>query len=362
MGEIRKRGKIYWVRYYRDGHRHEESSRSTRKGDAVDLLKLREADVVKGLPVSSKVGKLRFDEAAADILVDYEINDRRSRDSAERRIRLHLKPYFGHRRMSSITTADVRAYTASRQQDGASPATINRELAMLKRAYRLAEQAGTLLHHPHIPMLAEDNIRKGFFEREEFEDVRQALPKDLRGLVSFLYCTGWRIGEVRPLRWAQIDRSEQVVRLEVGTTKNREGRTLPYGLLPELVDVIEAQWQEHQRLASSGVLCPWVFHRNGKPIKSLVKAWHTACEKAGTPGKLVHDFRRSAVRNLVRAGVPDTVAMKITGHKTRSVFDRYDITSESDLREGLGKLASVAGTKKGQSARSGRVRRFPESP
>lgn len=363
MGQLRKRGNVWWIRYYRNGRRHEESSGSTRKGVAADLLKVREGDIAKGLPVTARVGQLRFDEAAADVVTDYTVNGKRSLPSVKRRIKLHLEPFFGGRRMTSITTADARRYASSRQEAGAANATINRELAILKRAFRLAEQAGKLLHRPFIPMLAEDNVRQGFFERKEFEDVRDALPRDLQGLVTFLYSTGWRIGEVLPLQWAQVDRAEQVVRLEVGTTKNREGRTLPYGQLPELAVAIEAQWLEHRRLASEGTLCPFVFHRNGQPIQDLRKAWSTACEAAGVPGKLVHDLRRTAVRNLVRAGVADTIAMKITGHKTRTVFDRYDITTESDLRDGLGKLALAVekGTKKGQFGQSGRIARFHES-
>jgi integrase len=164
------------------------------------------------------------------------------------------------------------------------------------------------------------------------------------------------------VQWSQVDRREKVVRLEVGTTKNRKARTLPYGGLAELAVVIEAQWQDHRRLASEGTLCPYLFQRNGKPIRDLRKAWSTACKIAGVPGKRPHDFRRSAVRNLIRAGVPDSIVMGITGHKTRAVFDRYDITTEADLRDGLGKLSDATGTKKGQSGRSGRVSSFPLSP
>lgn len=131
--------------------------------------------------------------------------------------------------------------------------------------------------------------------------------------------------------------------------------------LPELASVIETQWREHERLAANGVICPFVFHREGTPIKKSRKAWLTAGEVAGLPGKLVHDFRRTAVRNLIRSGVPDTVAMRLTGHKTRSVFDRYNVVAETGLKEAIGKLAALAGTKKGQSDRYGRVASFPES-
>ncbi len=151
------------------------------------------------------------------------------------------------------------------------------------------------------------------------------------------------------------------MRLEPGTTKNSEGRTLPYDLLPELVQVIERQWQEHQRLTADDTICPYVFHRDGKAIKGFRKAWASACKAAGCPGKLLHDFRRTAVRNLVRAGVPEKTAMAITGHKTRSVFDRYDIVDEADLRSALGRLAGGKGTEKGQSGRFGRIVDFSDT-
>ena len=202
MGQLCKRGNIWWVRYYRAGRRHEESSGSERKGDATRLLKLREGDIAKGVPVSAKVGRLGFDEAVADVVTDYRVNGKRSLPDVARRIRIHLAPFFGGHRMASITTADVRSYTACRQEAGAANATVNRELAVLKRAFRLAVQGGKLLHQPHIPMLHEDNVRTGFFEREEFEDVRDKLPEKLQGIVTFGYLTGWRIpSEILPLIW-----------------------------------------------------------------------------------------------------------------------------------------------------------------
>lgn len=261
--------------------------------------------------------------------------------------------------MAALTTADMRAFIAARQEAKASNAEINRELAIVKRAFRLALQGAKLLHAPHIPMLREANVRTGFFERDQFEDVRAELPEALRGVVTFAYLSGWRVpSEVLPLQWAQVDRKARVIRLEPGQTKNTEGRTLSYDLLPELAKVIDQQWRDHQRLVKAGRLCPSVFHRDGEPIRDLRGAWRLAREAAGCPGKLLHDFRRTAVRNLVRAGVSEKTAMLITGHKTRSVFDRYDIVNEADLRTAMGKLADVTGTKKGQSARSGRVAKF----
>ena len=360
MGELRQRGSIWWIRYYRNGIRQEESSGSARKKAATDLLRIREGDIAKGVPVTAKASRLRFEDAVNDVHRDYMVNRRRSADAVERRIRLHLTPFFGGRRMSAIDTSLIRTYIASRQApvpqedgselSGASNAEINRELAIVKRAFRLAMQAGKLMHAPHIPMLQENNARQGFFEREQFDAVNVKLPNALKAVVTFAYFTGWRVpSEVLPLQWSRVDRAAKTIRLEPGEAKNREGRTFPYELLPGLADVIEAQWREHERLLKIGAICPFVFNRGGKPIRYFYDAWRTACERAGVPGKLLHDFRRTAVRNLVRAGVSEKTAMQLTGHKTRSVFDRYDIVNEQDLRDAVSKLA-VAGTKQGQSA------------
>lgn len=365
MGQLRKRGDVWWIRYYRNGKRYEESARSTRKGDATELLKVREGDGAKGIPVTPKIGRLTFDDAVADVVADYTANAKRSLSDVERKIKLHLTPYFGGRRMTAISTSDIRAYVVQRQapivqsdgtqKAGAANAQINRELAILKRSFRLAVQAGKLVTMPHIPMLAENNVRSGFFEAEAFAEMRAQLPADLRGIVTFAYLTGWRIqSEVLTLKWGQVDRDAKVVRLEPGQTKNRKGRTLPYRLLPELHDVIEEQWAARERLKASGTIVAAVFHRGGKPVRNFRKAWAAACAAAGHPGRIPHDLRRTAVRNLVRAGVPEKTAMGITGHVTRSVFDRYDITSETDLQHALGRLAS-AGTEKGQSDQSGQL-------
>lgn len=362
MGQLRKRGHTWWIRYYRNGRRFEESSRSEKYTDAERLLKIREGKIAEGAPISPAIGRLRFEEATADVVADYRINRKRSIRQLERRITLHLTPFFGGRRMVNLTTADVRAYIARRQAANASNAEINRELAILKRAFRLAMQAGKLLYRPHIPMLEEHNVRTGFFERDEFEAVRSRLREYLRPVVTFAYLTGWRVpSEVLPLQWRQVDLKAGIVRLDPGATKNDEGRTFPFGqVLPTLRDVLEHQRALTEQLErETGQIIPWVFHRRGRCVRDFRNAWGKACEAAGCPGRIPHDFRRTAVRNLVRAGVPERVAMQLTGHKTRAVFDRYNIVSEADLQEGVRKLgAALTGTISGTIAPSGWVKRF----
>ena len=151
------------------------------------------------------------------------------------------------------------------------------------------------------------------------------LPEHVRPIVMFAYHTGWRLTEILTLQWDQVDLKEGIVRLEPGETKNDEGRTLY--MEDELWTVVRGLYRQRQFGCSS------VFHRNGKGIKDFRKAWKAACTKSGQPGMIFHDLRSTAVRDMVRAGIPEVVAMKISGHKTRSVFDRYNIVSRNDLKE-----------------------------
>jgi integrase len=356
MGELKRRGQVWWIRYYRDGRRHEESSRSSKEGEARRLLRLREGDIERGLPVSAKVGRLRFEDASQDLINEYTANGRKSLRELQIRIDKHLEPFFRGRRMASITTSDVRTFIAHRQAEriswgppGArnsrpvSNGEINRELTALKRMFRLAMQSGKLLGVPHIPLLREHNVRTGFFERHQFESVRRHLPEYARSIVTFAYYTGWRIdSEVLPLQWRQIDFVSGTVRLDPGSTKNEEGRVFMFGLVDELRESLERLRDDvAARRKERGQIVPWVFHRDGSQVKTFRKAWANACAAGGCPGRIPHDFRRTAVRNLVRAGVPERVAMTMTGHKTRSVFERYNIVSDSDLKDAARRLNEI---------------------
>jgi integrase len=344
MGSLYMRGAIVWLKYHQNGRQIRESSGTSKKSVARRMLRAREGDVEKGIPIVPRAGRVSFHEASQDLLTDYEVNGRATHAHAKRRLDLHLEPFFRGRLMATITTADIRTFAKSRQDAGAANGEINRELAVLKRMYSLAMQGGKLHARPHIPMLREQNVRTGFFEAEQFVSVRAHLPAALRPVVTFAYLTGWRVpSEVLTLQWRQVDLEAGTVRLDAHTTKNDAGRLLPYGeVLPELKEVLRSQRDATKALErKEGVIVPWVFHRDGKPIKDFRGAWDAACKAAGCPSRIPHDFRRTAVRNLVRAAVPERVAMQITGHKTRSVFDRYDIVNEADLKEGLRKLGNA---------------------
>jgi integrase len=340
-----RKSKVWTIQYVRAGKVYKESTRSARnlKSDAEARLRELEGDIQRGLPVAPRMNKFRFAEAADNIQRDYKSNGKKSADSVERRLRLHLTPAFGDWLMANITTSDIRAYIEKRQEEGASNAAVNRDLAILKRMFNLAIQDGKLALKPHVPMLREDNVRQGFFERDQYESVMKHLPADVRPVVQFAYITGWRVqSEVLPLQWRNVDFAAGEIRLDAGTTKNREPRVFP--MTAELRALLERQHAEHEMMKKGGRLVPSVFPGSVQEGHTLRNAWVAACKLAGCPGRILHDLRRTAVRNFVRSGIPERVAMTMTGHKTRSVFERYNIVSGGDLKDAALKLDAAAST------------------
>jgi len=326
MGSIFRRGRIYWIKYYRNGKPYRESTHGEALEGAKRLLKRREGEISKGEIPGIYFDKIRFEELAEDFLTDYRVNGKRSLDKAERCVR-KLKEAFEGMRVTEITTARIKAYIERRMEQDFSNASINRELAALKRMFSLGAQCTPpkVNRIPHMPMLRENNIRKGFFEHEEFLALREALPDYLEPVVTFAYHTGWRKREIVSLTWDKVDLKQGTVRLDPGETKNNEGRTLYMN---------EELWREMKALHARRRLgCPYVFQWQGRQIKDFRGAWDAACEQVRLKGRLFHDFRRTAIRNMVRAGIPERVAMSLSGHKTRSIFDRYNIVSDEDLRE-----------------------------
>ncbi len=338
-----RQSRIYWIKYYRNGKAERENTHLTDHAAAKRLLQSREGDAARGIAVSAKIGQVKIDELIADVVTNYRINRKKSVGHVERRIRKHILPFFSGRRAASISTGDVERFILARQEAQASNGEINRELAIVKRAFSLGARAGKILTKPYIPALKENNVRTGFFERDQFEAVLRHLRAPLRPLMTFFYITGCRKNEGLTLQWRQIDFRSGTVILDPGTTKNNEGRVFPF--TQELRELLLAQKAARDQLQrEKGIVCPWVFHRNGAQIKGYDKAWRSACRKAGLPGRHVHDFRRSTVRRLEQAGVSRSVGMKLTGHKTESVYRRYAIVSRSDLDEAARRLDAATGS------------------
>jgi integrase len=207
------------------------------------------------------------------------------------------------------------------QADGYADSTCNRFTQLLLQAFKLAD-----LPVPKIKKLRELNAREGFFERADFLRVLANLPEHLKDFCAFGYYTGWRKSALSNLEWTDVD--DDKVYLRAIHSKTRKPVTVP--LVGPIAAIISRRRVARVLHSPAGEisLCRFVFHRDGKPIQDFRKSWRTACRAAGVT-KLFHDFRRTACRDLVNAGVSETVAMTITGHKTRAVFDRYNIGTEA---------------------------------
>jgi integrase len=275
----------------------------------------------------------RIEQLAEDLIRDYRINELRSLDDVETRWRLHLKPFLGSLPAAQLDSRLLERYVDKRQEEHATNATINRELACLKRMYRLAYQASPprVPNVPHFPHLKENNIREGFVTPEQFTQLVANCPDLwLRAMLETAYNYGWRVSELLNLRVGQVDLVARTIRLDPGTTKNREGRevTIESGTLLHLL----RHCREGKRPEDH------VFTRGIKPIRDFRKSWQNLCAGAGLPALLLHDLRRTAARNLRAAGVPEEVIMRIAGWKTSSVFKRYAIVDRADIRAALQQL------------------------
>jgi integrase len=364
----RKGSPYFWCAYYLRGKEYRESTGETDEKKAKKFLKGRLKEVG-----ADQIGARTFVGPRQERISTHEILDALEADyklrgvaSPQFRSHLaHIREHFGCVRAVDITSEMVDAYIEQRLAAGAAPATINRATQIFKQAFKLAIQRKRLTNAPIIRHLSEKgNARQGFFSDADFRVVMNNLPPYLQDFALFGYLTGWRRGEIASLCWADVD--GDVIRLRPENSKNDEGRTLT--LDGELSQLIERRKTARQvKTGDTVMLASLVFHHDGEPIVDFRKAWATACCRAGLGqfvcphctndvdekahcaqcsttwsrdelkyvGRIFHDLRRTAVRNMIRAGVPENVAMSISGHKTRSIFDRYNIVNEHDLREAM---------------------------
>ena len=350
----RPKSPFWWIAYTRRGKETRESAKSADYRKAEKLLRYRLKEIG-----AEQLGARPFAGPAAERITVGELLEALEADLTLKgkmgpTVTSHLKPIraaFEDLAALAVTAERIDKYIqeqlAPRQEGaetipGKAAATVNRGTQLLGQAFRLAVKRGRLPFLPPVRHLSEvGNVRRGFFERAEFEAVVNALPDDyVRDFCRFAYHTGWRKGEISALRWADVD--GEAVRLRGEDSKNRQGRSVP--LEGELAAIIKRRRAARQYETEAGTvaLAAFVFHRgDGEPIREFRKSWATACKAAGVAGRLFHDLRRTAARNLVRAGAPETVAMAVTGHKTRAVFQRYAIASERDVREALARTQAL---------------------
>jgi integrase len=333
---------LWWMAFYKHGKQIRMSTGEVdeKKAERALKLKLQERDAELGggrKMITPQQQRLTVNELLDALKVDYTL-----RGKGGARLLSNLKPleeHFGDFRAVELNSAHVDKFIEQALQHGrrkfaipekkakpAKPASINRSLQLLGQAYKLAIANGRLSTAPRIRKLSEvGNARQGFFSSMEFRSVLANLPEYLRDFALFAWLTAWRPKEIRSLSWLDLD--GDTIRLRAENAKTRVARNVP--LVGELGEVMD-----RQRLKMSPKTS-LIFHHEGAPIGDFRKSWKTACKLAGVPEKLFYDLRRSGVRDMIRSGTPQSVAMSISGHKTSSMFQRYNITDDKDQRQAL---------------------------
>jgi len=358
----------YWIKYYRNGKPIRESADTTKEQKAGKLLQQRLGQVENGTLIDPPNRRLTVDDIYTSLLQVYQIDDKASFEGTEQRWNKRLKLHFGGVRALNVTTPTIERYVLWCREQGLANATINRDMAALRRAFNLALRSRRIQQVPAFPRLKESAPRSGFIEEPQYRElVKHARVLWLRALLTTAYSFGFRKGELLNLRVKQVNILERTIRLNAGETKSGDGRVVR--LTQDALLLLQA-------CISGKGGDDYVFTReNGEQVCDFREAWASLCCAAGLGqvlcpncsnsgqgiavavdsegrcvqckkrpkhplyvGPIFHDLRRSAVRNMVRRGIGERVAMQISGHKTRTVFDRYNIVSESDLIEAARKI------------------------
>jgi integrase len=361
-GRIFMRGTTYWCSYYLRGKEFRESTGQTDPDKASKFLRGRlkevHADEIGAQTFTTpKASRLTIHELVDALRSDFELREKASKQNLS--VLKRVESDFGTFRAIELTSERIDKYIEKRLAEGHAKASINRTTQMLGQCYMLAIQRSHLTRAPFIRHLSEvGNTRKGFFSEAELAAVIGHLPNDLKDFVRFAAATGMRKGECASLVWSDVE--GDVLTLRGENAKNGEARPVP--LIGELAKIIERR-KAARRVEENGTvrMVEHIFHREGEAVAEFRKTWASACIAAGVgimrcpkcgaqgaakecptcgvrtkyTGRIFHDLRRSAVRNMTRSGVPQNVAMKISGHKTASIFQRYNIVATDDLREAL---------------------------
>ena len=342
LGSIYRRGERWAIEFWRDGVQHRESARTTSEQEAIAFLRKRVEELAQGKYVGARAERVTFADLLKLVTADYATAGNRSGRTLEFRVAA-LAGELGHLRATNLSRSAVEAYKAKRLFEGKAKATINRELACLRRAYRLAERSHpppiSASCVPPIELYREDNVRQGLLSRADYVALLAYLPAPIDDAVAFAYLTGWRRSEVFGLTWRELDRERGLVTLPPERCRDGEPRELP--LSSALSALIEKRWQARLASGASGPrVCEWLFHRDGEPVRDFRSAWSRAAHAIGRPGLLFQDLRRAALTNLVQSGVGEQVAMRISGHRTPSAFRRYRIVSTDDVLAALTRAES----------------------
>ncbi len=344
-GSVYLRNGTYWIKYYKWGKPYRESAKTDDEAKAVRFLKYRLTQIDRGRFVEPKVERTLVEELWQPFLAALDRKHAKDRYHVEMRWNNHLKPFFGNMRVVEVTGTRLNEYVATRQVDKMKDSTIIRELAILKRMFKVGFRSDPpmVVRIPPFPELKESAPRKGFLADADYPKLANECAREglwLRALLAVAYNFGWRKSELLNLHVRQVDQASRTITLDAGTTKNNEGREVT--MTAEVFTLVSAC--VHGKKPED-----YVFTRkDGKRVKDFRKTWEQVCERAGVAGLLLHDLRRTGARNLRRLRVDQKTIMEIGGWKTASVFQRYNISDSEDKAE----AAQLLDTKFEQQSRS----------
>lgn len=326
QGSIYLRNGWWWCDYAANGVRRRESCKTKNREEALAFLKRRQGKLASGEFLAPD--RIRVRDLFQLLLDDYDMRGVAQGYIASLKVKSILNPALGDIRAARLSTAQVKDYI-QRRLKVVKAGTVNRELGLLHRAFQLGYQQDPPLvaRVPYFPKLTEAEPRKGFLRPEYYQKLLSELPPELKLLFVIAYHVGLRKGALLRIKWSQVDVAASCIRME-GKRANRKPEPVAVPIYGDMRTYLEMQPHTSE----------FLFARGSRPIRDFRLSWSLACQAAGVPGLLFHDLRRTAVRNLRRAGVAESVIMKITGHRTRGIFERYNITDETDTIE-AGKTA-----------------------
>lgn len=360
-GGLYRRGGIWYARLWENGRRHRESLDTTDPELAAKRLAALRKKRDKGTYQDPTARRITIDELLDDVLLHLEVKGAAGVKKSKSTLKA-VRDELGHLAARELDTTAIERAQARWLKQPRKPATVNRRLELLRQAYRLAARRTPpkVLAIPHIPLLKVSNARQGFLSPAQIDQLLAAVADpDLRDFIEWFAWTAMRPGEIRQLTWPMVDLHARTLNLDPRAAKIRKGRVL--ALEGPLWDVIA------RRLQARRLDTPLVFHRTskgvpGSPVLDYRRAFAAAVKAARLPASLLpYDLRRSALRNMVRAKVDVTVAMKISGHRTRATFDRYNIVDEEDVREAILRTAAWAGRPVAPAAEANRPQNRPHT-
>jgi integrase len=316
--------------YWNGWRQVRESARTADRKEALETLQQRLTEVAQRKGDGAGPERIKINALLTLLIEDYRRQDKADLYQVQLRVEKHLRPEFGDLKANKLTSRYIREYIERRKREAAN-ATINRELAIVRRAYNLGalEDPPLVYRVPRIPKLKEDNVREGFLEPPQYRMILDGLVEPVKPVFVLGYHLGMRTGELLALKRDWVDLAEGLIYVNGRVTKNRKAKTAPiYGDMAAWLEMLLARCKVQS--PNGKYLFIW---EDGRPIKDFRGSWEKACESAGLPGLLFHDLRRTAVRNMIRAGVPEKVAMEVSGHKTASMLWRYNIVDARDIKE-----------------------------